>query len=713
MKDCLSIIIPVYNEQETIISILDKAVNAPLSISKELIIVNDGSSDDSELLIRNWLKKSLPEYLTAELINKENGGKGSAVRAGINRSSGSIVIIQDADLEYDPNDYQTCIDPIVNGKADVVYGSRERLSLNRSHSSWLFYAGGLTVSYWMNLLYGSSMTDEPTCYKTFKGDLIRAIPFKQNGFGWEPEITAKLLRLGYDIAEVPISYNPRKVDSGKKITASDGLQSLLLALIYRFKPLHELRKQHRKTETGEIIEKNHRLKKNLLLFTLFIAFAVRLLTALPGLDTTESTFTRPDSSTYIQPALALLENGRYWTEPNSGIPATLRPPGTSVFLAFVFAVFNKSTAAASITFCLISSLIAIPLFKCGRTLAEALNIGKRKAIVAGFISSLLWALNLTAIAHAPLLLSDTLYTFVAAWQTFFFIRFYRHERLLDAWTAVGLAALATLIRPTSLLWILPACVMILFYPSKSFRKRLIGIAGSILLFVAVLLPWTSRNNQSGAGLTIDTNSGNSLFYHNCAALISKVKGISAEDLREKWREEAKNEFRSDPDFYSKKKNREAYKISRAKELISRYPLTYISLHFQPMMFAPDAPTFLENLGKTHSGRGTLDVLRRKGIIAAVSHYFEGRFALLLLISPLLLIAGSTYFFAVVTFVVRLKNKDWYLVLMLVPGLLFYYTVLPGPITMPRYHLPALPMICAMAGYSMYLFYDRFRSKCGN
>lgn len=227
----LSIIIPVYNESATLEALLKQVISAPLPIEKELIIVDDGSLDASSDIARKFIEQH-PEC-SIKLLCRSNGGKGAAVRDGFAASSGSIVIIQDADLEYDPNEYGRCIEPILKKQVQVVYGSRERKKENGC-SDWRFYLGGLLVTWFINILFNARLTDEPTCYKTFRGDLIRALEFESNDFGWEPEITCKLLRLGYNIAECAISYHPRSFDKGKKIRARDGIKALLIALKWRF-----------------------------------------------------------------------------------------------------------------------------------------------------------------------------------------------------------------------------------------------------------------------------------------------------------------------------------------------------------------------------------------------------------------------------------------------------------------------------------------------
>ncbi|MPM62029.1 Undecaprenyl-phosphate mannosyltransferase [bioreactor metagenome] len=235
----LSIVIPVYNEERTLELLLEKVHAVPLPVRREIIIVDDGSTDDSGTIAERWAARHRDDDI--RLLRRSNGGKGAAVRDGIAVSTGDVVIIQDADLEYDPGDIAGCIAPILEGRCAVVYGSRERERHNMC-SSWRFYAGGLAVTWWIDCLYWVYLTDEPTCYKTFRGDLIRALDFENDDFGWEPEVTCKLLRLGWKILEVPISYRPRHVAEGKKIRCRDGLRALQIALEWRFRSIKKWRK---------------------------------------------------------------------------------------------------------------------------------------------------------------------------------------------------------------------------------------------------------------------------------------------------------------------------------------------------------------------------------------------------------------------------------------------------------------------------------------
>lgn len=224
----LSVIIPVYNEKNTIEEILRRIIASPLN--KEIIVVNDGSTDGSGKILEN-LKKTLPEKIHV-IHHKTNEGKGAAVRRGICEAKGELTIIQDADLEYDPGDYENIIKPFSNNQIQAVYGSRN-LKKN-DQSSFAFYWGGRFLSWCTNILYGSNITDEATCYKAFRTRLLQELDLKCNGFDFCPEVTAKILRRNIPIHEVPISYFPRTWKEGKKIKWTDGLTALWVLIKHRF-----------------------------------------------------------------------------------------------------------------------------------------------------------------------------------------------------------------------------------------------------------------------------------------------------------------------------------------------------------------------------------------------------------------------------------------------------------------------------------------------
>lgn len=227
----LSVIIPVYNEQQTIAEVIDRVCAVTLDgLSREIIVADDGSNDDSPSIIAAK-KDERPEmiHVHTSLINL---GKGAATRFGIESSSGDIVLIQDADLELNPEEYPDLLAPILSGQTDVVYGSR---FLNRSPNIPLRtrLANGFLTTL-TNVLYGGQLTDMATAYKVFRADVIKGLTLRSVRFEFEPEVTAKLLRKGHRIVEVPISYNPRTVVEGKKIGWTDGLEYIYTLLKYRF-----------------------------------------------------------------------------------------------------------------------------------------------------------------------------------------------------------------------------------------------------------------------------------------------------------------------------------------------------------------------------------------------------------------------------------------------------------------------------------------------
>ncbi|MBR9676432.1 glycosyltransferase family 2 protein [Candidatus Woesearchaeota archaeon] len=227
----LSVVMPAYNEENSIEAIIKQVLKTKIKgVVIELIVVDDGSTDKTVRIVEVLQKRNREIVL---LRQKKNKGKGAAVRAGIRRSTGDVIIIQDADLEYDPKDYKRCIDPILKGDAQVVYGSR-LLKKGKEFGRLDFLLGGMLVTFVTNILFFTWLTDEPTCYKTFDAKLIKRIKFVGNGFEWEPEITAKILKKGIKIREVPISYYPRTKKEGKKINWRDGVKAITTLIKYRF-----------------------------------------------------------------------------------------------------------------------------------------------------------------------------------------------------------------------------------------------------------------------------------------------------------------------------------------------------------------------------------------------------------------------------------------------------------------------------------------------
>lgn len=230
----LSIVIPVYNEEKTVREIIKKVKKQKLSnrVTKEMVVVDDGSSDNSYAFLTKIQNIILIKH-------RNNLGKGAAVLSGFHKSSGDLLLIQDADLEYDPKYYPELIKPIIDGKTEVVYGSRLknyplRISGSRKTPLITHFLGNKFLTFLTNILYGRSVTDMETCYKVFKKEVIRGMEINAKRFDFEPEITAKILKRGYKIYEVPIKVKPRGYEEGKKISWKDGFIAVWTLFKYRF-----------------------------------------------------------------------------------------------------------------------------------------------------------------------------------------------------------------------------------------------------------------------------------------------------------------------------------------------------------------------------------------------------------------------------------------------------------------------------------------------
>ncbi|MGD9022428.1 MAG: glycosyltransferase family 2 protein [Deltaproteobacteria bacterium] len=223
----LSVVIPVYNEMDSIQEIVKRVQSVPLE--KEIIIVDDSSTDGTA----EWLKKHPLGEGVHVLFHAKNRGKGAALRTGFEQVKGDIVVIQDADLEYDPSEYGRLIGPILDGRADVVYGSRFTGGPQRVLFFW-HYVGNKFLTLLSNMFTNLNLSDMETCYKIFRADLLNRMTIRSNRFGFEPEVTAKFAKLKCRIYEVPISYSGRTYEEGKKITWKDGLAALFHIIWFRF-----------------------------------------------------------------------------------------------------------------------------------------------------------------------------------------------------------------------------------------------------------------------------------------------------------------------------------------------------------------------------------------------------------------------------------------------------------------------------------------------
>lgn len=229
----LSVIIPAFNEEKTLAQVIDRVVALPLE--PQVIVVSDGSTDGTAQIIRDYDRRGLIKGVVCEV----NRGKGAAIQEGLKHATQPYTVIQDADLEYSPEQFELLLEPVRQGRAQIVYGSRNlrHPEVQKNEFTYIrFWLGGKVVTLFGNLLFGKHLTDEATCYKLFPTQLLRDMQLACRGFDFCPEVTAKSLRLGHRIHEVPILYSPRSLDEGKKIRAWHGIEALLVLLKYRLMP---------------------------------------------------------------------------------------------------------------------------------------------------------------------------------------------------------------------------------------------------------------------------------------------------------------------------------------------------------------------------------------------------------------------------------------------------------------------------------------------
>jgi len=227
----ITIVVPVYNELHTLKEILSRVNDSldKLNMEKEIILVDDFSTDGTRDLLKEYESKDFIQVF----YHDKNQGKGAALRTAFEKATGDILIIQDADLEYDPSEYSKLLEPLLDGRADVIYGSRFLGGPHRVHLFW-HYMGNQFLTWLSNLFSNLNLTDMETCYKAFKREVIQGMKFRSNRFGFEPEFTMKIAKKKCRIYEISISYSGRDYAEGKKITWKDGVKAILAILYFRF-----------------------------------------------------------------------------------------------------------------------------------------------------------------------------------------------------------------------------------------------------------------------------------------------------------------------------------------------------------------------------------------------------------------------------------------------------------------------------------------------
>lgn len=410
---------------------------------------------------------------------------------------------------------------------------------------------------------------------------------------------------------------------------------------------------------------------------LLAAFILRLIPAVAAISEPERLL-RPDSASYLEPAAALAENGTY--------PTTRRPPGYPLLAAAVYFAGGNNAVIALLQ-------VLISTATCAVVYAAARHYAGKSC---GVLAAIFMALNITAIANTPLLLSDTLFALFAALQFLFFIRYSSSGKLRELLLCVTTAALAVLIRPINQLFIIVLIFLLLVKNIHPVRIRVWHSLAALGIFLLLITPWMYRNYRCGATFDIDTNTG-AMRHQNGAMLMAKVNGTDFESEKQKLLAEEKEVFSTSP-LYDSIREREKWRKAEFRTMVMKYPFTYFCQHFDLRILLPDAPSLLENFGITSSDRGTMGVLKKDGLFAAVKHYFGERWYLILtLLLPLLLPVAITYASVLrqLLYDCRHISTGWFELLLFL-GFAEYYFFLPGAITAPRYQLPALPVLCTLA-----------------
>ena len=413
------------------------------------------------------------------------------------------------------------------------------------------------------------------------------------------------------------------------------------------------------------------------------ALLLRILLALPALSE-PSTLLRPDSMGYWEPARAIAAGDGLVSSPGSTQLEVVRPVGYSAFLAFGILFAGESLLFAAILGMIAGASAIIPIALATRKLC-----GER----AGLLAGILYALNISAIAASPLILSDTLLGLLAAWQFYFAIYFIKDKKLIFFVFLTIFAIVGTLVKPVNLPITLIGLPLILLLARLPRLELLKGVLLWLVLTLALLVPYWVRNAAICGDF--DGNTAN-LYFHNGSAVMAHATGESSEVWRERLLAQADAEFSAHPEKYPTIKEKNRWKKAQFKAMIKQYPWDFMVTHL-PNIFnlLPDAASLLENNHASSSGRGTMAVLRQKGFFAAANFYLNGRWGVIFFLLPLLAVYALTMILALLQLFLYLKKFDWQAIL-LFGTLVFYYVWAPGPVISPRYLLPALPMIIFMA-----------------
>ncbi len=415
------------------------------------------------------------------------------------------------------------------------------------------------------------------------------------------------------------------------------------------------------------------------------ALILRIVLAWPALAD-GATLLRPDSMAYWECGRALAAGDGLVCAPGSSELAVERTVGYPALLALCIFLSRESWSYAGVAGCILSALAVLPVAMAARRVA-----GERPGLLAGG----LYALSISSIAAAPLILADTLLGLLAAWQLYWAVAYLTtQERRLKYFTALTLTiCLGALVKPVNLPVIIIGVPIIMLAGFRNTKDLCIHGAVWILMSMVLLGPYWIRNYRICGDY--DGNTAN-IYFHNGSAIMAKATGESSEVWRQRLLDRAQVEFAAHPKKYSSIKERNKWKKAAFAQMIKDYPAATLTTHL-PNIFnlLPDVPTLLENNHVTSGERGTMAVLRQQGFAAAVGHYLNGRYYLLIFLLPLLAVHGLIMLLSAIKLVSFLRLWQWRWLLAF-GVLVFYYVWAPGPVISPRYLLPALPMLILMS-----------------
>jgi 4-amino-4-deoxy-L-arabinose transferase-like glycosyltransferase len=419
---------------------------------------------------------------------------------------------------------------------------------------------------------------------------------------------------------------------------------------------------------------------------------LRLLFLLPGLiDGNHEKYLRPDSEFYMYAANALAE-GR-------GYPGSIRAPLFSAVAAGILKTTSSPLAVCAF-FTVAGGLTALLVYCAAKEYANHKT---------GLLAETFYALNLTAIVNAPMLLTDTFFGTLTALQLWLFVLFLKRKSVHFILLTALVAGIGALLRPINMLWFLPCITLIFFTGELSFKRKLIYSALFLLIFWSTITPWMARNAKRGAGFCIDVNTG-AMLHQNGAMLLAEVNNTDFESEKAKMLAELDQLF-TDKKRFPTEKSKVDYRKKEYSRLIMQHPFIWLKQQFQWKILLPDVPTGFELLGVTSAGRGTMGVLAKHGIWAAVNHYFDGKIYLPMLFLPALLPILVMYLGCAIRIAGLLRHiKNGFFELLMFLAFVEYYLFLPGAITAPRYQIPALPFAVTMAALGIFKMIEIYRKQ---